>query len=260
MNFAIIGKGFIYPRHVEAIAKNNGKILMTCDIDKAKDPDFLDYKEMFRDKKFKEEVDAVVICTPNHLHKQMIKDALATNKKVLCEKPLIIDDDFTGLDGVNVVFQLRYHDLIPDIKYALTGDDRIEMTMKVYRDQDWWDSWKGDESKSGGIMLGIAIHMFDFLIYLLGDYYFIVDSSKTKNKCTGIIHFPTAIVNYCVEVLDSREGQTRSFLINGQNFELCDKDNLSFAGYHDRVHREFQKGEGIPLSEAKKAIELILGL
>ena len=233
---------------------------MTCDIDVDKKADFLDYKEMFASDKFKNEVDAVSICTPNYLHKQMIKDALATGKKVLCEKPLIIDDDFSGLDGVNVVFQLRYHDAIDAIKKELTDDNDIYMSMKVYRDQDWWNSWKGDESKSGGIMLGIAIHMFDFLIFLLGDDYKTVYSFKTPKKCYGMLVFPTATVDYDIEVLDSREGQTRSLLINGKEFELCDKDNLSFSGYHDKVYQQFVKDEGIPLSEAKKAIKLILEL
>lgn len=260
MNFAIIGLGFISQRHKDAILSNNCNLVLTCDIDPDKKADFLDYREMFKSEKFINEVDAVSICTPNYLHKQMVKDALATGKKVLCEKPLIIDDDFEGLDGVNTVFQLRYHDMIKEIKNSLTGKDKIEMVMKVYRDDDWWKSWKGDKSKSGGVLMGIAIHMFDFLIFLLGDKYCILESEGSDKVFNGSIFFPTALVRFHVEVLDSREGQTRSFVINGKNFELCDKDNLSFSGYHDKVYKEFIKDNGINLEEAKKAIGLVLGL
>ena len=212
---------------------------------------------MFQSEEFKKDVDAIIIATPNHLHKQMIKDSLATGKKVLCEKPLILDNDFSGLEGVNVVLQLRYHSMTEEIRKVLTGDDVIELNMKVYRDEKWWKSWRGDEDKSGGILMGLAIHMFDYLIFLLGDEYKIGETINSRTKCSGFVKFPSAYIIYNVEVMDSREGQTRSFIINGKKFELCDKDNLSFGGYHDIVHKEFAEGRGIPLSEARKAIELV---
>lgn len=261
MNYAIIGKGFIYSRHKESIESIGGKIVMDCDIDESKHPTFFSYKEMFKSKKFKEEVDAVVIATPNHLHKQMIKDALATDKLVLCEKPLILDNNFKGLEGVKTVLQLRYHSMLSELKKALTGSNNsIDLVMKVCRDEKWWNSWRGDEKKSGGILMGLAIHMFDLLIFLLGNDYVVINAKNFRKKCTGIIKFPKAIVNYHVEVMDNKEGQTRSLLINGKNYELCNKDNLSFSGYHNIVHKEFAKGNGIPLSEAKKSIELVLKL
>lgn len=258
-NFLIIGLGFIYSRHKLAIESNGGKVVMTVDIDPSKNPDFLDYKEALASDKFKE-VDFISICTPNHLHKQMIKDCMATGKPVLCEKPTIIDDDFSGLDGVNNVLQLRYHDLIPRIKASLLPDNNIELVMKVYRDDNWHNSWRGSKEKSGGILIGLGIHMIDFLIYLFGDECEIIKSYNSRTLCTGEIKFPTAHVNYHVEVLPTRDGQTRKFIINGENFELCTADNLSFSGYHENVYRDFIAGNGLPLSEAKKSIELILKL
>jgi len=262
MRYAIIGSGgFISTRHVQAICDTGGQVVLTCDIDESKNSDFTNYRDMFQSKKFKEEVDAVVICTPNFLHRQMIIDALATNRKVLCEKPLILGNNFEGLDGVLVVLQLRYHDFIPDIKKALKKkNNEIEIIMKVYRDQKWWDSWRGDPKKSGGILIGLGIHLFDLIIFLLGNEYFILESKKSRKKCTGIISFPTATVKYHIEVLDSREGQTRDIIVNGKKFMLCNKDNLSFSGYHSQVYRDFIKGNGIPLSEARKSIELVLKL
>lgn len=261
-NYCLIGKGFIFSRHVEAIQKTGGKVVLTCDIDKSKNPDFTDYQKMFKSEKFKKEVDAVVICTPNYLHGQQAKDALKTGKKVLVEKPIIIDNDFSGLESINAVLQLRYHSLNDKIKIALDGNNKIGLVMRVCRDEKWWDSWRGIQKQSGGILLGLAVHMFDYLIFMLGNKYEIIKSSNSRKKCTGIIKFPTAEVNYYVEVLDNedKKNQTRKFIINGDTFELCDKDNLSFAGYHDQVYENFIKGNGIPLSEAKKSIELILKL
>jgi len=261
MKYSIIGCGFIYPRHKESIEKIGGEVILTCDIDPKKEADFLDYKEMFKSPKFKE-VDVVVICTPNYLHAQMSRDAIDLGKKVLCEKPLTIDKDFSGLEDVNVVLQLRYHDMIGAIKDALRDSNNIELVMRVCRDDKWWKSWRGNYGQSGGILLGIAIHMFDFLIFLLGNEYQIIDSKHSIKKCFGTIEFPDAQVNYNVEILDfdDKEHQTRKFIINGKEFELCNKDNLSFAGYHDQVHKEFAAGRGITLDEARKSIELVLKL
>ena len=86
------------------------------------------------------------------------------------------------------------------------------------------------------------------------------ENIRSRTKCTGNIYFPTANVHYHVEVLPDRDGQTRKFMINGNNFELCNKDNLSFAGYHQFVYEDFVKGNGIPLSETRKSIELVLKL
>jgi UDP-N-acetyl-2-amino-2-deoxyglucuronate dehydrogenase len=261
MNYCLIGLGFISQRHRDAIHDTGGQVILTCDIDESKNPDFTNYLEMFESKKFKEEIDTVIIATPNHLHKQMIKDALATGKRVLCEKPLILDNNFEGLEGVSVVLQLRHHDFISEIKRVLKSDkNEVEIIMKVYRDSAWWDSWRGSAKKSGGILIGLAIHQFDLLIFLLGNEYSIIESNKSRKKCTGTIKFPTATIKYHIEVLDSRERQTRDIIVNGKKFMLCNKDSLSFAGYHHKIYEDFIKGNGIPLSEARKSIELVLKL
>jgi len=260
MKYAIIGSGgFIAKRHKQVIKDMGNEVVLTCDINPYVRADFLDYKEMLVSKRMGE-VDAIVICTPNHCHKQMARDSLAFGKEVLVEKPLCVDDDFSCLEGVNVVLQLRHHSLTPEIRKVLTDDNKINLTMKVYRDEHWWKSWRNDFEHNGSILMTLAIHMFDYLIFLLGNEYEVIESSNSVTKCTGIIKFPKALVNYHVEVMEHRGGQTRSYLINGHNFEMCDKENLSFAGYHDIVHREFLAGRGVPLSEAKKAIELILKL
>lgn len=263
MKYCIIGKGFIFSRHKESIEKTGGKVIMTVDNDPSKKADFLDYKKAFQSEKFKKEIDAVVICTPNYLHHRMAVDAVKANKKVLIEKPSVINNNFKGLEKTNHVLQLRYHDFIPNLKKALKNkNNKIELIMKVCRGEKWWASWRGNEKKTGGILLGIAIHMFDLLIVLLGNKYKVINSKKSRKKCTGIIKFPTAIINYVVEILDddNKKEQTRKLVINDKEFELCNKNNLSFAGYHNQVYENFIKGNGIPLSEAKKSIKLILKL
>jgi len=47
MKFAVIGKGFIFERHRQAIEKLGHELTLTCDIDPAKQADYLDWAEMF---------------------------------------------------------------------------------------------------------------------------------------------------------------------------------------------------------------------
>ena len=112
--FAIVGKGFIYPRHKQAIEKLGGKIVLTCDIDKNKKADFVDWVEMFNSSKFNE-VNYVSVCVPNYLHSVICREALLKGKKVLCEKPLSING-IMGMKDVKTVLQLRYHPKLQEKK------------------------------------------------------------------------------------------------------------------------------------------------
>lgn len=255
--FIIIGMGFIYPRHVQAIKDVGGEVIATVDIDESKNPTFTDYRTMLKSKLAKE-TDYFVICTPNHLHAEHARACLATGKQVLCEKPLTINTDFSGLDGINVVLQLRYHNLLNELKKAIKpSNNNIVLEMKVYRDKHWWSMWRGDAAKSGGPLFGLAIHMFDLLFVLLDEEFDIITTFNSKQKCSGILKSQKAKITYNVEIMPRRDGQTRSFIINGKNFELCNKDNLSFSGMHHLVYEELLKNKGIALLEAKKAIMLI---
>lgn len=257
MNYAIIGMGFIYPRHVQAIQDVGSKVVVTCDIDPTKNPDFTDYRIMLADPIMKE-VDAVVICAPNHLHAEMIRAALKAGKRVLCEKPLSVNTDFWGLDGVAVVHQLHYHPLFEEIVTSLRNSKRVKMVLKAYRDEEFWKNpWKGDEQKSGGVVYILGSHIFDLLMYALPQEYRLAGVVDTMKKSTGIIIFENTIVEFWMEFLDSREGQTRHLEIDGKKYQLSIKDNLSFEGLHDKVYRAFEEGKTLGLEDVTRSIKLI---
>ncbi len=44
---------------------------------------YADYREMLAG----EDIDAVILATPNHTHTAVLKDLLQTNMHILCEKP-----------------------------------------------------------------------------------------------------------------------------------------------------------------------------
>ncbi|OAM92535.1 oxidoreductase domain protein [Pelosinus fermentans DSM 17108] len=96
----IIGTGFIGPAHIEALRRLGFvEIVALADSNEAVakqkaevlhvDKYYGDYMNLLADK----EIDAVHICTPNHLHYRMAKEALLAGKHVVCEKPLAVNTE-----------------------------------------------------------------------------------------------------------------------------------------------------------------------
>ncbi|TCL69390.1 putative dehydrogenase [Hydrogenispora ethanolica] len=91
----LIGSGFVAAIHLEALRKVSGldvQVVACASPRKAElfasqhgiPQAFSDYRIMLD----QVELDVIDICTPNHLHKQMILDVAAAGKDVICEKPL----------------------------------------------------------------------------------------------------------------------------------------------------------------------------
>ena len=97
VRIGIIGIGGISAKHIDELLKcENAEIVALCDIDEkalAKGREktgvliekcYTDYKALIADP----DVDAVEICTPNHLHAEMARAVLAAEKPVNLEKPI----------------------------------------------------------------------------------------------------------------------------------------------------------------------------
>lgn len=262
MKYAIIGLGFIYPRHKQAIEKVGGEIILTCDIDPEKNADFTDWKEMMNSEKFKE-VDWVIVCTPNYLHLPIADAALMRGKKVLSEKPLAIDrgllEHFTEFEDLFTVLQLRHHPHLESLK-KLEEEGKIqeaELFVKVKREQKYWDGWKGDEKQSGGILYNIGVHYFDALIQIFGADYRIVESYYTPALATGLIEFNGQLVKYHVEICPTDEGQDRYISVNGEKFRFSNQDNLSYEDLHEKVYREMLEDRGVRPNDIMPVTKLI---
>lgn len=95
----VIGTGFIGPVHIEAIRRQGtAEVLALSEVNyetaKAESRSCLafrrlygDYKELLADP----EVQVIHICTPNHLHFAIAKEAIQAGKHVVCEKPLAMN-------------------------------------------------------------------------------------------------------------------------------------------------------------------------
>lgn len=99
IRFAVVGLG-IGILHIEGILKNeDAELIALCDTNEEKLKDnaqkynvpviCTDYRELLS----RDDIDAVCVTTPDHLHRDMVVDFLKAGKHVLCEKPLALNAD-----------------------------------------------------------------------------------------------------------------------------------------------------------------------
>ena len=106
MNIAIVGCGHIAIRVAQGIIYSEGNLYAVAARDKERarqfslnypDCKYMDYDEVFAD----ENVDMVYIATVNTAHYGLIKRALLSHKHVICEKPMLANEE-----EINEVFEL----------------------------------------------------------------------------------------------------------------------------------------------------------
>ena len=151
---------------------------------------YIDYKQLLNN----EEIDAVIIATPTHLHKQMAIDCLVAGKDVLVEKPLALNSS----DGIEIIecakkhnrklmvgMNLRYR---PDSMLIRSLIDAGEIGNPFYikcgwiRKQSSSEKWfTKREEAGGGVILDLGVNLIDLALWL-ADYPKVI-SVSTKNYC-----------------------------------------------------------------------------
>tara|TARA_R110000782_G_scaffold14709_1_gene43610 strand:+ start:660 stop:1670 length:1011 start_codon:yes stop_codon:yes gene_type:complete len=184
----IIGCGGIFPRHIEAIeANSNFDLTSICDIQtplveslgkRYKVPSYKDYQEMI----INEDINFIVIATPNSLHKEQAIFALKNNCDVLIEKPVAFNiKDITEIEDeakdnkqkAYCVLQVRLNPTVSLLKEVLNkrllGDMRgFSFTQRWQRPLEYFSGWRGEPNVGGGILYETGIHYLDVLQYLIG--------------------------------------------------------------------------------------------
>ncbi len=258
MNFSIIGTGFIMPSHIKAINYVKGKIVDV--VNDFRDPD--DWKKIIK----RPETECIVVLTPNDLHFEMTKSAAEEGKIVLCEKPLTIRSEhvkeLSDYNDIYTVLQLRHHPEVKKIKKMISSDQNyeIKMDISVYRDSDYYKSWKGKKERSGGILFNLGIHYFDLLLYLFGGPVDFETKKITEKTGVGTIKGNNYVCSWRVSTNASRYEQRRVFEINGKNYNFSSKDNLSYENLHRFVYQDLLENRGVTPEESLKSINLIESL
>lgn len=124
------------------------------------------------------DVDAVIICTPTDTHASLIEAAAETGKAIFCEKPVALDLARTqrALDAVakqgvafQIGFQRRFDSGYAEAKRRIEAGavGRLDQFRTVGRDPA--PPPKEYLAKSGGLFLDQAIHEFDIARFLMGE-------------------------------------------------------------------------------------------
>jgi len=151
MRFGLIGDGKISEKHKVAVSNNGGQVTEIYD------PKYNDTKIQL-DKKFFEDKDYIIICSPSNFHREHIKMALECDKKIIVEKPMVLPwEPIIDDNRVNVVLQLRWIDL-PEMA------EEVNVTM--VRDQKYFKTWEGNAKLTGGLFYHLFIHYIDLAIKL----------------------------------------------------------------------------------------------
>ncbi|MDA9316890.1 Gfo/Idh/MocA family oxidoreductase [Polaribacter sp.] len=290
-NFALIGAaGYIAPRHLRAIQDTQNTLIAALDkfdsvgiMDQyfPKADFFTEFERFDRHlEKLKRHqnitLDYVSICSPNYLHDAHIRMALRCGAHAICEKPIVLNpwniDALSAIEkeshgNIYTILQLRLHSAIIALKAKVVSEAKkgkydIDLTYITSRGK-WYDnSWKGDESKSGGIATNIGVHFYDMLSWVFGEVQENTVHLREKHKASGYLEFENARVRWFLSIDEEdlpkaikKKGQRtyRSIAIDEQELEFSE----GFTELHTKSYQEILKGNGFGLADVRKSIEIV---
>lgn len=215
MRVAIIGTGFMGKTHAEAWSQTDARLVAFVGKKGAEGKTLADaYGLRFATtlEAVASDIDVVDICTPTHLHLEHCLRAAAATKHVICEKPLAL----TVAEGQRMIQACRTagvrllvaHVLrfFPEYRLAreiaARGDIGepavLRLSRCTFRPRKA-DNWYVDPARSGGMMLDLMVHDFDYARWVAGD----VVRVFAKAAQTSV---PPGGIDHALAVLTHRRG------------------------------------------------------
>lgn len=126
----------------------------------------------------RKDIEAILVCSPTHLHYEHVRSILEAGKRVFCEKPFtrtleqakaLMD---RGKDKIYVGHVLRFFQ-----QYSLAREMVIQgelgtihkiICRRLNSNPVGSQNWFNEMEKSGGVLLDLLIHDFDWLLWTLG--------------------------------------------------------------------------------------------
>ncbi len=293
LDFALIGAaGFVAPRHMRAIADTGNRLVAAFDPRDSVgviDSHFPEAHFFVEFERFDRHVDKlrrrgtpvryVSVCSPNYLHDSHIRFGLRSGADVICEKPLVLNpwnvdalaelERETGRRVYNVL-QLRLHPTIVKLREevaervaAAPGKKLdVELTYITSRGRWYHVSWKGEESKSGGIATNIGIHFFDMLAWVFGAPRAMELHHQSPETAAGAMELEHARVRWLLsvdakalpeEAIARKQRTWRSVRVDEREVEFSE----GFTDLHTLTYRDILAGGGFGLGEARTAVQIV---
>jgi predicted dehydrogenase len=140
---------------------------------------YADYPSLLR----REELDAVIISTPTHLHAEMVQAALERGLHVFCEKPFCLDVD----DGRSLIDLAEQHGVANQVGYHLRFVATFAQAARIIRSgalgsihhvraeaygpvvlRPKGRTWRTQQGLGGGALYDYACHAIDLVNFLVG--------------------------------------------------------------------------------------------
>ena len=293
-NFALIGAaGYIAPRHMKAIKETGNNLIAAYDpydgigVMDNNSPNANFFTEFERFDRFVDKwhrdsgnrIDYVSICSPNYLHDSHIRFALKNGADAISEKPLVLNpwniDQLKILEKetgkkIHSILQLRLHPAIIALKEKVVLELNknpnkvydIDLTYLTSRGKWYFVSWKGDESKSGGIASNIGIHFFDMLCWIFGEVQENIVHIKKADANAGSFKLKNANVRWFLSVnYDYMPKEIKSRGLNTYRSITVDNEEIEFSGgftdLHTSSYEKILKGNGFGLDDAYESINTV---
>lgn len=220
-----------------------------------------------------ERLDYVAICSPNYLHDAHCRFALRSGADAICEKPLVLNPwNIDGLADIEndtgkrifSILQLRLHPAIIALrdKFAnSTKRHQVQLTYCTSRGRWYHASWKGHDSKSGGVATNIGVHFFDMLGFVFGKVLSNHVHLKSPERAAGFLECERADVSWFLSVdrndlpesVQGKKTTYRSITVDGEEVEFSE----GFTDLHTRSYEEVLKGRGFGLDAVRPSIEIV---
>jgi UDP-N-acetyl-2-amino-2-deoxyglucuronate dehydrogenase len=291
-SYALIGAaGFVAPRHLRAMKETGG--VLKAAVDRSDSVGVID--SYFPEARFFTEferfdrhidltrrqghkVDYVSICSPNYLHDAHARFALRSHADAICEKPLVLDpwniDGLSELEkdtgqSVFTILQLRLHPAIIALREKIASEPKskvhdVELTYITSRGLWYYTSWKGDETKSGGIATNIGVHFYDMLSFVFGDLRENIVHRRAMDCAAGYLEYDRARVRWFLSInardlpepVAKSKKTYRSVTVDGEEIEFSD----GFTDLHIASYQRVLKGQGFRLPDVRPSIETVAAI
>jgi predicted dehydrogenase len=254
LNFAIVGCGGItLQNHLPGLALcPEAKVVALCDSDPAtlekarRQTGVADTSTDYQDIVKRDDVDAVIIATPNFAHAPIALAAVASGKHVLCEKPLALNHadakrmaEAADKAGVRHMTAFTYR-FVPAMRYLAhlvdRGDLGVPYHFRSCRLQDWGTrnlGWRQVKKLAGTGELGDMLsHRIDFAHLLIGPMKRLVSNLKQWHPARG--GAPNDLDDWAAILAEFQSGATgvleSSKLASGRNESWRSLDYVEVNG------------------------------
>lgn len=289
-NFALIGAaGYIAPRHMRAIKDTGNHLVVAYDINDSvgvidsisPQSEFFTEFERFQEYAYQRKRDPgnqlnyVVVCTPNYLHHAHVAAGLRMGCDVICEKPLVPTPNLldelaliereTGQRVYNIL-QLRHHAAILQLRAKVAAAPMnakfdVELTYITSRGKWYAKSWKGDPRKSFGVATNIGVHFYDMLHFVFGKLQRNEVHLQNAAKAAGYLEYERARVRWFLSIdaddlpaeVKGKKPTYRSIDVNGEQLEFSE----GFTELHTTSYQEILAGGGYGIEDARHCIEAV---